>query len=412
MTIHPQAIKRLRNYECWVFQDELLQVDQSIAPGELVEVTDGKGHFLAQAFYHPRSHIALRIISTIQDEPIDRAFLQQRLQRAIDRRKTIRRTNAKRLVFSEADGLPGLIVDQYARYLVVQFRSAGMDRFRQLVTELLDQLVHPQGILERSDKEFREEEGLEPVTRPLHGTVPPHILIEEDDLRFVVDPHHGLKTGFYLDQREARRRLRGLVSSDQRVLDAFSYTGAFGVVAASCGARVVCLEGQERFVELAKENARLNGVSDRMEFVAGDAFYWLEAVGRRSRRFDCVLLDPPSLAKRKAEAPKGRRALHHLLVQAFGLLHPEGRLIVSLCTYHLLNLAEEIIRIAAAQTRTRARVLEQWFQAPDHPWILQLPATRYLVSWVLESFDPTGQMAGHLQEENATARGRAAPPAA
>ena len=379
-----KAAKRIRNYDCWVFRDELAHADGSLPSGDVVEVVDRHGTFVAYAFYSAHSHIALRVISVDKDQPVTRELLAARLKQAVARRRTITGTNAKRLVFSEADALPGLIVDQYDTALVIQFRSAGMERLRAPVVGLLQALLQPRGILERSDKEFRDEEGLPSLNQVLCGSVPERLVIEEDGLRFVVDPHRGLKTGFYLDQRDARRRLRTLIKTNDTVLDAFSYTGAFGIVAAASGARVVCVEHNEAFIELAKEHAALNNVADRMEFVAGDAFYWLEATAGGPKRFDWVLLDPPSLAKTKLGVMKGRRALHHLLVQALTLLRPEGRLALCLCTYHLLGLAEEIIRIAAADCDVRLRVLEQWLQATDHPWLLQIPPTRYLTGWLLE----------------------------
>jgi 23S rRNA (cytosine1962-C5)-methyltransferase len=162
-----------------------------------------------------------------------------------------------------------------------------------------------------------------------------------------------------------------------------AYTGAFSVAAASRGARVVAVEQQEPLLELVRENARLNGVEDRVERVAADAFYWLEAKAAQAERFDWVLLDPPSLAKSKIDVLKGRRALHHLIVNALSLLGDQGTLALSLCTYHLLGLAEEILRIAAAERRARLRVLAVTTQAGDHPWILQMPATRYLMTWTV-----------------------------
>ncbi len=380
--IAPQAAKRLGNHDCWVFRDELVRADGSLCPGDVAEAVDRQGRFVAYAFYNPHSHIALRVVSTSKEQIIDRRLLGERLAQAIRKRCPITQTNAKRLVYSEADGLPGLIVDQYAEYVVVQFRSAGMDRLRSTVLELLREHLNPTGILERSDKEFREDEGLKAVTEVVAGTVPDRILIEEDELQFWVDPHRGLKTGFYLDQRPTRRKLRALVQPTQRVLDAFSYTSACGIAAASRNARVVCVEQQEAFIELAKENAKLNGVLDRMEFVAGNAFYWLEAQAEAGARVDWVLLDPPSLAKSKPDVTQGRQALHHLLVHSIRLLGPASHLAVSICTYHLLNLIEEIVRIAASEHHTKLRVLEEWLQAEDHPWILQMPPTRYLMSWL------------------------------
>jgi len=378
------AEKRVRNFDCWVFRDELTPPREAPANGDVVQLTDRRGTFLAYAFYSARSHVAARVVSTDPHQPVDRELLSQRLTAAVRRRSEVLATNAKRLVFSEADGLPGLIVDQYADVLVLQIRTAGMERWRTDVVDLLQGLLHPQGVLERSDKEFREDEGLPPATHVLAGTVPERILIEEDGLQFWVDPHHGQKTGFYLDQRDTRHRVRERIQPGARVADVFAYTGAFGVAAASRGARVVCVEQQEPYLALAKDNAVLNRVDDRMEWVAGDAFYWLEAAEHRGERFDWVLLDPPALAKSKADISKGRHALHRLLVHALGLLKAEGTLVLSVCAYHLLELAEEIVRIAAQQRGIRLRVRELSLQAADHPWIVQMPMTRYLMSWQVQ----------------------------
>ena len=388
VTVAPSAQKRIGNFDCWVFRDELTPPRVAPANGEVVELTDRRGAFLAYAFYSPRSHIAARVVSTDRREPVDRSLLSRRLAAAVRRRAEVTETNAKRLVFSEADGLPGLIVDQYAQVLVVQIRAAGMEPWRAAIVEILGDLLHPEGVLERSDKEFREDEGLLPVTQVLSGTVPDRLLIEEDGLRFWVDPHHGQKTGFYLDQRDTRRRVRGLVQPGMRVADVFAYTGAFGIGAASRGAQVVCVEQQEPFLTLARDNAALNHVADRVECVAGDAFYWLEAAANRGDRFDQVLLDPPALAKSKAETNKARHALHHLLVHALGLLTPNGTLVLSLCTYHLLGLTEEIVRIAASERGLRLRVRGLSMQAADHPWIVQMPMTRYLMSWLVQRDGP------------------------
>ena len=385
--INTDAAKRLRNHNAWVFRDELLD-PPSAAAGDVVEITDERGHFVARGFYHPTAHIALRVVATTPDEELGSAFWERRLRAAIDRRAQIGGTNARRLVFSEADALPGLIVDDYAGHLVVQFRSAGMDRLRDEILSLLERLLQPKGILERSDKEFRQEEGLPLIAQVQRGTVPPRIHIEEHGLRFWVDPHHGLKTGFFLDQRDARLRIREMIRPGQRVLDTFSYTGGFGVACAMQGADVTCVEQSEAFVELAKENAALNGVADRMRFVAGNAFYWLDAQAAANERVDALVLDPPSLAKARGDITTGRQALHHLLRHALHLTRDGGLLAVSICTYHLLNRLEEIIRIAAAERNQRIHVVDQWPQAADHPWILQIPATRYLTTWCLRLDGP------------------------
>jgi 23S rRNA (cytosine1962-C5)-methyltransferase len=277
------AAKRIQNFDCWVFRDELTPPHEPLPNGQVVELLDQNGSFLAYAFYSSHSHIACRVVSTKRDEPIDRALLARRIKTALAQRESIIGTNAKRLIFSEADRLPGLIVDQYDDYLVLQVRAAGMEALKPTVVELLKKLVHPKGILERSDKEFREEDELPPITQVLTGTVPERIMIAEDDLQFWVDPYKGQKTGFYLDQRETRRAVRELIKPKERVADVCAYTGAFGIVAASQGAQVVCVEQQEACLSLARDNARQNKVEHLVTFVEGNAFYWLEAKAATSR---------------------------------------------------------------------------------------------------------------------------------
>ena len=375
------AAKRVRNHDVWIYRDELLgPVDAS--DGEQVELADRQDAFIAHAFYSGCSRIAARVTSRQPDHPLDRDLLLAKLRAALRLRDRVTGTTARRLVSSEADELPGLIVDQYGEHLVLQIRTAGMERWRAQVVAALQELARPAGILERSDKDFRADEGLPPVAGVVAGTVPERVEIEEDGLRFWVDPRRGHKTGFYLDQRNARRRIRSLVQPGQRVADVFAYTGAFGIGAAAAGARVVCVEQEEPWLALGRDQAALNGVQDRVEWVAGDAFYWLEAKAAAGTRFDWVLLDPPSLAKTKAETSKARRALHHLLVHALALLAPGGTLALSVCTYHLLGVAEEILRIAASDQGVRLRIIGMTLQAEDHPWILQAPATRYLMGWL------------------------------
>ena len=384
ITVSPSAAKRIQHHDCWVFRDELTTPAPSAGHGDVVELVDRHAAFLAHAFYSAHSPIAARVVSTDRRQPFDQALLARRLKAAIAKRAGLRETNAMRLVFSEADGLPGLIVDRYADHLVLQSRTAGMERWKETIVDLLRETVRPAGILERSDKEFRETEGLPPVTGVLTGRVPERIRIDEDGLSFWVDPHHGQKTGFYLDQRDTRRTLKHLVDAGARVADVCAYTGGIGIGLAALGARVTCVEQQESYLALAKENAALNHVSEKIEFVAGDAFYWLEAKAAGRERFDWVILDPPSLAKSKGEIQKGRRALHHLLTQALRLLTPKGTLVLSVCTYHLLGLTEEILRIAAADRQIRLRIRALTMQASDHPWILQMPMTRYLMSWMAQ----------------------------
>jgi len=382
--VSPSAAKRIRHHDCWVFRDELVAPDGNLPHGEVVELLDRHDAFLGYAFYSAHAHVAARVVSTDRDTPMDRALLARRLATALARRSGLGQTTARRLVFSEADHLPGLIVDQYGEVLVFQSRVAGLEPWKGAIVDCLRDLLHPRGILERSDKEFRDEEALPAITQVHTGHVPERIRIEEEGLHFWVDPYQGQKTGFYLDQRDTRRDVRRLIRAGERVVDVFAYTGSFGIGAASRGAQVVCVEQKEPCLALAHDNARLNGVADRVTWVAGDAFAWLAAKAAGRERFDWVLLDPPSLAKSKAELLKARSALHHLVVQALRLLTAEGTLVLSVCTYHLLGLTEEILRIAAAECGMRLCVRATTMQATDHPWVLQMPMTRYLMSWMVQ----------------------------
>ncbi len=384
----PSASKRIQHFDCLVFRDELAAPVDGLDSGAVVELTDPHGTFLGYAFYSRESHIAARVVSLDRARPVDRALIAERLRASIARRAAIRDTDAKRLVFSEADGLPGLIVDQYGEHLVLQSRTAGIEAWKPEIVKLLHQQVHPKGILERSDKEFREEEGLPPLTQVLSGAVPERLLIEESGMKFWVDPYRGHKTGWYLDQRDTRRVVRELIRPSERVADVFAYTGGFGIAAAGRGAQVTCIEREQAWIDLAKEHAELNGVSSQLEWVTGDAFYWLEGTAKRGERFDWVLLDPPGLAKTKPDTQKGRQALHRLLVHALNLLAPHGTLVLSVCSYHLLAITEEIVRIAAEECRARLRVRAMSLQATDHPWILQMPMTRYLTTWILQREEP------------------------
>ena len=386
LTVSAQAAKRLHHYDCWVFRDELpARLPDGLASGDAVELTDAHGTFLGYAWYSATAHVAARLISRDRQQPPGQALFEQRIAQAVARRAGLTGTNAKRLMFSEADGLPGFIVDQYADIVVYQSRTAGIERHKPLLIDLLQRQLAPSGIMERSDKEFRDEEGLPPIAQVVRGTVPDRIPIEEDGLKFLVDPRRGHKTGFYLDQRDTRRSVRAKIQPGQQVLDAFAYTGAFGIAAASAGARVTCLEQDEGHVALGKDQAALNRAAHPIEWVAGDAFYWLDAAAKTPRRYDWVLLDPPGLAKSKTEVSKARHALHRLLVPALRLLADDGTLVFSLCTYHLLPLAEEMLRIAAADANRRLIIRALSLQATDHPWVLHMPVTRYLMSWSAQS---------------------------
>lgn len=385
---HSKSVKKLRNFYPFLYSDEINGVEGTPQPGDLIEVTAADGEIIGQGFYHPTAHIRVRMFDLGSSPGLSRGgvtpplLIEERLEKAMNRRKPLfsNHRNSIRLVHAEADQLPGLIIDQYDRHLVFQIRSAGMEPFRNLIAQYLKKQLKPAGILERSDMEQRKEEGLQLRTELLSGEVPEKIKIKEHDLSFWVDPYRGHKTGYYLDQYDTRWKFFNSVKPNELVLDVFQYTGSFGIGAAKLGARVVGIELDPTAIALAKENALLNDVSPNMEFFNGDAFYLLQAKAAQREKFDWVLLDPPSLAKRRDEIPQGRYGLQKLIKNALLCLKPEGKLLVSLCTYHLLDILEEVLRITAGDLGKRICLLDQSFQSADHPYILQVPETLYLRS--------------------------------
>ncbi|MBN2431276.1 MAG: class I SAM-dependent rRNA methyltransferase [Acidobacteria bacterium] len=385
ITVKDSAIKRLRNFYLWVFRDELQPPVMRCYPGEIVTVQSRQGEDVGTAFYHPSARVALRMISRVAIRP-DGDFWRDRLQEALCRRQPLlAETNARRLVHAEGDYLPGLVADHFGDHLVLQFRTAGMDHLRPLIVSLFAELLAPASIYERSDLDRRREEGLPPVEGQLAGTTPERVEVLENGLRFVVDIRSGQKTGFYTDQRDARRHFAGLVRDGDEVLDAFCYTGGFAVAAARQGARVIGVDKDEAALTLAGENARLNGVESRVVRERADVFQWLPEQAAAGRRFQLIGLDPPALIKYKNQQGKGRGLLMDLLRPCLQMLPAGGRLHLSTCAYHLNSaLVTEAIRIVAGELGKRIVLLARTMQAADHPVVLQMPETWYLRGYTLQ----------------------------
>ena len=380
--IYPKAIKKLKNFYPSLYSDDLSSVEGNPQSGELVEVVTPEGEILGVGFYHPTAHIRVRLVSLEVPLKLDDDFIKNRLKGALALRHSLLSAKRKaiRWVHAEADSLPGLVVDQYNQYLVIQIRNAGMESIRGLVVQQLRSLLKPKGILERSDMEQRSEEGLPIRTELLWGEVPEKIQIEEHGFPFWVDPYHGQKTGYYLDQYDTRGKFFHSIKPKERVLDLFQYTASFGIGAARLGAQVIGMDLNKSAFALAKENAKLNGLKTEIEFIEGDAFYLLQVKADQKEKFDWLILDPPSLAKRRDEIPQARYKLQKLIYNGLCCLNPGGKLLVSICTYHLHSIFEELVRIAAGDLRKKIWIFDQSQQSPDHPHILQIPESYYLRS--------------------------------
>jgi 23S rRNA (cytosine1962-C5)-methyltransferase len=387
VVLKPGKEAKLRNFYPWVYADELKWVEPGIRPGEVVQVEDARGSAVGRAFFNSFSHIPARMLTLDPEESIDRGFLEGRLLSAGRRREgSIAKTNAMRLVHAEADGLPGLVVDRFGEVLVMQLRNPGMEKLSNEIIRLLRQLFTPQGIFERSDVQAREEEGMERRAGLTYGQVPDKIEIYEDDLRYELDVRMGQKTGFYLDQRDNRRAFRALVVPGARVLDVYSYSGAFSLNAARMGAQALAVDKDAGALQLLETNARLNGVGNRIGARFGDAQQVLDNLKREGRRFDFIVLDPPTLAKHKNDVPRVKQLLIQIIGQAFSVLDPGGILFASTCAYHISS--DDLIecgRRAANESHRRCQVQALTYQPADHPWILQVPETLYLKTLVLRA---------------------------
>lgn len=378
----------------WVFSGAIAHLSRPAQAGDLVDVRTAEGAFLGCGYYHPEMDIAVRILSHDPNEAIDVAFLRRRLRQAAGLRDVINReqTNAFRLVHAEGDGLPGLVIDCYADWLVVQISTAGMERLRDLLIQALVEELQPRGILLRNDSGGREREGLHRGPPEVAaGEVPEVIEIRENGLRFQVDVWRGQKTGLFLDQREKRQALQKYAAG-RRVLNCFSYTGGFGVYAAAASpeTHVTSVDISAPALEAARHNFALNGLDPASHtFKAQDAFEYLEAAHARGERFDVVVLDPPAFAKSLAARSRAQKSYRRLNTLGMQVLAPGGILVSCSCSFQypqrvvlghatLATAHEGIIPYAAQELGHVVQLLEVYGHGFDHPINLAMPETAYL----------------------------------
>ena len=382
--LKPGHDRPVRRHHPWVFSGALGRLEGPVADGGVVEVLSFDGEWLARGYLNRRSQILARLLTWDPGEAIDEAFWERRLERALQARAALRleeMTSAYRLVFAESDGLPGLIVDRYGDFLVLQSLTLGVERWKEVIVRLLAERLRPRGIYERSDVEVRAKEGLAPAEGVRFGEPPPpRLLITEHGHRFYVDVIRGQKTGFYLDQRENRRRAAAYLAGAE-VLNAFSYTGAFAVYALKAGARfVVNVDTSAEALQGAVENLRRNGFDERrFENIEGDAFQVLRRMRAEGRRVDAVILDPPKFAYAQAHLPRAARGYKDINLQALHLIRPGGLLITFSCSGLVSpDLFQKIVFAAAEDAGRDVQILERLSQAPDHPVRLSFPESEYL----------------------------------
>lgn len=369
----------------WVFRSDIEREDGA-ADGLPVRVLTSAGRFLAMAVYNPRSQISLRILSR-RDEPIDGAFIRGRVRRALDYRRRFADLNSCRLIFAESDGLPAVIADKFGDVIVLQILCLGMERFKGDIVDALAQELSPRGIYERNDVPVRELEGLSQQTGLLFGEVPDRVEMQENGVRFLVDVKEGQKTGFFLDQKENRAAIAPFVSG-MRVLDCFTHTGSFALHAAHYGAaEVTGVDISEHACACALENARLNGVEDRVRFECANAFDFLRAHQTAKEQYDVVILDPPAFTKTRSAVEGALRGYKEINLRGMKLTRDGGFFVTCSCSQHVTpDLFRGMLLEAQKDAHVQLRQIEWRTQGRDHPILLASPETQYLKCGIFQVF--------------------------
>ncbi len=395
MTVSAKAERSLRSGHPWVYADEIRSTQGELTAGGITDVFTLKGSWLGAGIYSAASKIAVRVLTDNANETFSDAFFERRVKYALEYRRTAMGAdfNACRLIFGEADGLPGVTVDRFEDVLVTQILSYGMEvrkdiLYRALVTQLAELGVGIRGVYERSESPLRAKEGLEPCSGWYEGL--PHsggtsVVISENGVKYTVDFENGQKTGFFLDQKYNRLAVARLAPG-KRVLDCFTHTGSFALNCALAGAEhVTAVDVSESAVSLARENARLNGLDGRMDFLAADVFDLLPKLLEERAHYDIVILDPPAFTKSRRTVRSAERGYKEINYRAMRLLPRGGYLATASCSHFMENeLFVKMLHSAARDANVKLREVEVRKQAPDHPILWNVPETEYLKFYIFQ----------------------------
>jgi 23S rRNA (cytosine1962-C5)-methyltransferase len=377
--------KRIRQGHLWVFSNE---VDTGRSPlnsfqaGDLTVVKDCNGQALGTAYVNPHTLICARLISRKTNAKLGGNFFKERIGTALALRQRLYNKSYYRLIFGESDGIPGLVIDRFNDIFSVQITTAGIEKSKEILVSTLIELFQPQAIVLKNDNSQRELENLNTDSEVIYGTLPNDVVIEENGARFKIAILDGQKTGWFYDHRNSRAQC-ALLAKNQRVLDLFSYSGAWGIPAAIAGAaEVVCVDSSETALNMAAESAKLNQVADKMQFVREDVFEFLKTAREQQERFEVIILDPPALIKRKKDFKAGFEAYRRLNQLALQVLAKNGVLISASCSHHLSNEnLHEILRSSARHIDRHLVFFAQGGQGYDHPVHPAIPETEYLKTY-------------------------------
>lgn len=377
--VHLKRTRRLLHGHLWIFSNELYENPKTYAPGSLVEVHDMQDVFIGIGYINPNSLISIRLL-THRNECIDKDFLRRRMTAAVSlRKRLLGDRDAFRVIYSEGDYLPGLIADRYGACVVLQFLTFGMETMKEMLIELIDELLKPEVIVLRNESRVRQLEGLSLYKEVVKGTIEKLPVIREDGVLFEINPYEGQKTGFFLDQRDNRIGLKPYIR-EGRGLDLFSYIGAWSMHLASAGAEVICVDSSEKAMTQTTRNAELNGLTRRISCAREDVFSFLEnELHGNEKTYDFIVLDPPAFVKSAAKLKEALKAYREINAMSMRLLKKGGILASSSCSYHLNKAMFAGMLHDASRTAQRdVRLIGLRSQAPDHPILLSMPETEYL----------------------------------
>ena len=374
----------------WIYDNEIAAIAGECQPGSIVSVADFDGYPMGKGFFNPHSKIRVRMMSRRGEQEIDHAFLEMRVKNAWEYRKRTVDTHACRVIFGEADWLPGLVVDKYSDVLVVQSLALGIDRFKEEIIAILKEIlakdgIQIRGVYERSDAKVRRQEGMELYKGFLGAEFDTKVEIEENGIRYLVDVKDGQKTGFFLDQKYNRRAIQA-VCRDAKVLDCFTHTGSFALNAGIAGASYVLgVDASELAVRQAEENAALNGLGRKVAFQCADVFELLPELERKGEKFDVVILDPPAFTKSRNSIKNAVKGYREINLRAMKLVRDGGFLATCSCSHFMdYELFTKTIRQAAASAHKRLRQVEYRTQAPDHPILWAAEESYYLKFYLFQ----------------------------
>lgn len=376
--------KRVEYGHPWVFKSDIDKVDGSFTPGDVVDVYSSKNKFLGRGYINPKSQITIRML-TYDREEINYDFFYRRIQAAWEYRKKVADINSCRAIFAESDFLPALIADKFGDYLVVQTLALGMDRYKDMIVDILNDIIKPAGIYERNDVPVRELEGLDQRKGFLKGPFPTLVEMVENGVKFLVDVENGQKTGFFLDQKENRAALKPFVK-DAKVLDCFTHTGSFALHAGYYGAAsVLGIDISDHAVACATKNAEINGLDPICKFQAANTFDILREFQEQGEKFDVIILDPPAFTKTKNAVEGAVRGYKEINLRAMKILKSGGFLVSCSCSHHVdPDLFLDIIYDASIDAKRKIRQIEYRTQAKDHPILLASEETQYIKCAIMQ----------------------------